>query len=221
MRAGRGVPVVVFVFSPDVPIKSVHVRQFIDGFRLLCTALHAGAGSDAFARLGGRSGDLTVVPFVRRDSISFFGMRAGRGVPVVVFVFFPNVPIESVHVRQFIDGFRLPITAHRAGVGSDPFGRLGGRGGDDAVIKSVIGFVRHIVMLFGRTGMPVARVVTIPLGGKFMLVFVARGECRQEQHKQECDSRHCEKGLSFHDFSPFVRSYSVFFISNRSFGFAT
>ena len=43
------------------------------------------------------------------------------------------------------------------------FGGLGRCGGDDACVESMLGYVRHVGMLFGRTSVPVVCVVGQPL----------------------------------------------------------
>ena len=163
MAAGCRVPVIFGVIVPSSRIESMHVVELADCCSLGVAASRTSVGLYALGGLGGLSCDNALVPYVRAKIFFLVVMAAGCRMPVIGLIFFPNIFVEGVLMFEFINGLGFLISAHRAGVGSDALGCFGGRGGDNACIKSMIGFVCHIRVLFGHTFMPVSYIVMLPL----------------------------------------------------------
>ena len=135
-RICAGVPVVVIVFAP---LSTECMLQLGNGFCLRLTADRAGKRLFTRSSIGRLSGYCAGIPDVRRLIRFQIGIPCvGAGMPVLVFIFAPNI---AVMVFQLGNGLCFLILTRCAGVGLHASGIIGRLGRDDAIIKAVSGLV--------------------------------------------------------------------------------
>ena len=140
-RAGAFVPVSGFVLFPDLGVEFVRMRKHCNSFGPGCAADRTGKGLYALFGLGCGLRNFSAVICMLCKPALFRDMSAGRGMPVIRFVLFPDLGVEFVRMRKRVNRFGFTVSADFAGKGLYAFFGFGRLGRNFAVVKRVVLFL--------------------------------------------------------------------------------